>query len=68
MKEVLDSNFETLYPQIESAVNNANFIAIDAEFSGMYSDERLKNRLDLQVISIVTVLFLTLMFYLFQFV
>ena len=68
MKEVLDSNFETLYPQIESAVNNANFIAIDAEFSGMYSDERLKNRLDLQVISIVTVLFLTLMFSLFQFV
>lgn len=46
MKEVLDSNFEALYPQIENAVNNANFITIDAEFSGMYSEERLKHRLE----------------------
>ncbi|KAK9302513.1 hypothetical protein QLX08_005504 [Tetragonisca angustula] len=41
MEEVLDSNFEVLYPQIENAVNNANFITIDAEFSGMYSEKRL---------------------------
>ncbi|KOX76046.1 Poly(A)-specific ribonuclease PARN-like domain-containing protein 1 [Melipona quadrifasciata] len=41
MEEVLDSNFESLYPQIESAINNANFIAIDAEFSGIYSENHL---------------------------
>ena len=68
MEEVLDSNFEVLYPQIENAVNNANFITIDAEFSGMYSEKRLIHRLDLEVISILTVLFLALMFSLFQFV
>ncbi|KAK1120281.1 hypothetical protein K0M31_012641 [Melipona bicolor] len=45
MEEVLHSNFETLYPQIKSAINNANFITIDAEFSGIYSEKCLKHSL-----------------------
>ncbi|XP_043507730.1 pre-piRNA 3'-exonuclease trimmer-like isoform X2 [Frieseomelitta varia] len=45
MQEVVDSNFDALYPQIENAVNNANFITIDAEFSGIYSEEHLKHSL-----------------------
>lgn len=47
MNEVLKKNFKTLYPKLEIAVNNATFIAIDAEFTGLYSEEKLKHRLGL---------------------
>lgn len=43
MNEVLKTNFKTLYPKLEIAVNNATFIAIDAEFTGLYSEEKLKH-------------------------
>ncbi|KAK2171272.1 hypothetical protein NP493_1085g00046 [Ridgeia piscesae] len=35
MCEVLRSNFETLFPDIEQSIQDADFIAIDAEFSGL---------------------------------
>ncbi|XP_076232531.1 pre-piRNA 3'-exonuclease trimmer isoform X2 [Calliopsis andreniformis] len=42
MKEVLDKNFNRVYPRLEEAVKNASFIAIDAEFTGIQSSEVLK--------------------------
>lgn len=45
MIEVLDKNFQTLYPKLESAINNASFIAIDAEFTGINSEDNAKHRL-----------------------
>ncbi|XP_076478224.1 pre-piRNA 3'-exonuclease trimmer isoform X3 [Bombus vancouverensis nearcticus] len=45
MNEVLNSNFDAVYPRIENAINNAAFIAIDAEMSGIHSERNLKNSL-----------------------
>ncbi|OAD62005.1 Poly(A)-specific ribonuclease PARN-like domain-containing protein 1 [Eufriesea mexicana] len=42
MNEVLDKNFKTLYPRLETDIRNATFIAIDAEFTGIYSREDVK--------------------------
>lgn len=47
MNEVLNNNFDAVYPRIENAINNAAFIAIDAEMSGIHSERNLKNRLGL---------------------
>lgn len=45
MNEVLDKDFKILYPRLESDIRNATFIAIDAEFTGIYSEEVVKYRL-----------------------
>ncbi|XP_076646036.1 pre-piRNA 3'-exonuclease trimmer [Halictus rubicundus] len=37
MNEVVDQNFEELYPDIENSIKNASFISIDSEFSGLQS-------------------------------
>ncbi|XP_076754248.1 pre-piRNA 3'-exonuclease trimmer [Xylocopa sonorina] len=42
MIEVSEKNFQSLYPELESVINNASFIAIDAEFTGIHSEENLK--------------------------
>lgn len=47
MNEVLNSNFDAVYPRIENAINNAAFIAIDAEMSGIHTEGDFKNRLGL---------------------
>ena len=45
MNEILNSNFDAVYPRIENAINNAAFIAIDSEMSGIHSERDLKNSL-----------------------
>lgn len=44
MIEVTSENFNTIYPNLERALKNANFIAIDTEFTGLNVDD-IKNRL-----------------------
>lgn len=44
MIEVTSENFNTIYPNLERALKNANFIAIDTEFSGLNVDD-IKNSL-----------------------
>ncbi|XP_063983314.1 pre-piRNA 3'-exonuclease trimmer-like isoform X2 [Diachasmimorpha longicaudata] len=38
MNEILDENFRIYYPKIENSLKNASFIAVDAEFSGINTD------------------------------
>ncbi|XP_011306351.1 poly(A)-specific ribonuclease PARN-like domain-containing protein 1 isoform X2 [Fopius arisanus] len=38
MNEILDDNFMNSYPKIEYTLKNASFIAVDAEFSGIDSE------------------------------
>nr|XP_033323389.1 pre-piRNA 3'-exonuclease trimmer-like isoform X1 [Megalopta genalis] len=42
MEEVLDNNFDEIYPDIESTIKNATFISIDAEFTGIQSNDQIK--------------------------
>ncbi|KZC12235.1 Poly(A)-specific ribonuclease PARN-like domain-containing protein 1 [Dufourea novaeangliae] len=42
MYDVVESNIEELYPDIKDTIKNASFIAFDAEFSGIQSDEQMK--------------------------
>ncbi|XP_078035715.1 pre-piRNA 3'-exonuclease trimmer isoform X2 [Augochlora pura] len=42
MNEVLDNNFHQIYQDISIDLKNASFIAIDAEFTGIQSGDRLK--------------------------
>ncbi|XP_076289779.1 pre-piRNA 3'-exonuclease trimmer [Lasioglossum baleicum] len=39
MNEVVDKNFQELYPDIEDSIKNATFIAMDSEFSGIQSHD-----------------------------
>lgn len=45
MINVNRQNFQKLYPTIKTSLENAQVIAIDAEFSGLESDESSKSRL-----------------------
>ncbi|XP_043260056.1 pre-piRNA 3'-exonuclease trimmer-like [Colletes gigas] len=42
MNEVLNNNFKELYPELETTIKNASFIAFDAEFTGIQSDDYFK--------------------------
>lgn len=42
MNDVTDKSFWNVYPKLETAINNASFIAIDAEFTGIHSGESVK--------------------------
>ncbi|KAK0043956.1 poly(A)-specific ribonuclease PARN-like domain-containing protein 1 [Biomphalaria pfeifferi] len=42
MFEVTRQNFDSLFPKIEYAIENADFISIDTEFTGLYYDEHCK--------------------------
>ncbi|XP_050409679.1 poly(A)-specific ribonuclease PNLDC1 [Patella vulgata] len=42
MCEVLKSNFETLFPLIENAIKQCEFVALDTEFTGLQFDESCK--------------------------
>ncbi|XP_012149652.1 pre-piRNA 3'-exonuclease trimmer isoform X2 [Megachile rotundata] len=42
MNEVLDENFNEVYLQLEKLVNNASFIAIDTELTGISADTEVK--------------------------
>ncbi|KAL0105870.1 hypothetical protein PUN28_015945 [Cardiocondyla obscurior] len=44
MIEVTNENFNEVYPQLEHALKNANFIAIDGEFTGIEGED-VKNSL-----------------------
>ncbi|XP_066581591.1 pre-piRNA 3'-exonuclease trimmer-like isoform X2 [Prorops nasuta] len=45
MKEVIQYNFDQLYPEILISLKDAKFIAIDNEFTGLLSSDGLKNSL-----------------------
>uniref|UniRef100_A0A1B6DB48 Uncharacterized protein n=1 Tax=Clastoptera arizonana TaxID=38151 RepID=A0A1B6DB48_9HEMI len=45
MCDVVKSNFDSLYPQIEKSLKSAAFIAIDSEFSGLISNSKFKRSL-----------------------
>lgn len=45
MNEVSEENFKSLYPELKRAINNASFITIDAEFTGINSEEGFKHSL-----------------------
>ncbi|XP_026671379.1 pre-piRNA 3'-exonuclease trimmer-like isoform X2 [Ceratina calcarata] len=45
MNEVSEKDFKSLYPALKDAINDACFIAIDAEFTGISKDEDLKHSL-----------------------
>ncbi|CAL7951721.1 unnamed protein product [Xylocopa violacea] len=45
MIEISNENFKILYPQLKDTINNASFIAIDAEFTGIHSEENSKHSL-----------------------
>ncbi|XP_029056046.2 pre-piRNA 3'-exonuclease trimmer-like isoform X1 [Osmia bicornis bicornis] len=42
MNEVLDENFKEFYPELEKLINNASFIAIDTELTGISTDNDVK--------------------------
>ncbi|KAK2580021.1 hypothetical protein KPH14_012310 [Odynerus spinipes] len=45
MNEVTKENFNSIYPQIKDALENATIIAIDSEFTGLESDNISKSSL-----------------------
>jgi len=44
MNEITNQNFNKVYPRLANTLKNANFIAIDGEFTGIVADD-VKNRL-----------------------
>jgi len=44
MNEITNENFNKVYPHLVATLKNANFIAIDGEFTGIAADD-VKNRL-----------------------
>jgi hypothetical protein len=44
MNEITNQNFNKVYPRLTDTLRNANFIAIDGEFTGIAADD-VKNRL-----------------------
>ncbi|XP_071944253.1 poly(A)-specific ribonuclease PNLDC1-like [Antedon mediterranea] len=43
MCEVLKSNFDEIYPEIEDAIKESSFIAIDLEFTGLHIQDSCNN-------------------------
>ena len=44
MCDVTKENFEEKLPEILASIDRSNFVAFDAEFTGLYSSESPKNR------------------------
>jgi hypothetical protein len=44
MGDITRSNFEQRYPEIVDSLKNAVFIAVDTEFTGLFSDPEFKPR------------------------
>ncbi|XP_033102365.1 poly(A)-specific ribonuclease PNLDC1-like [Anneissia japonica] len=45
MCEVLKSNFEEIYPEIEDSIKRSSFIAIDLEFTGLHFEDGCNNNM-----------------------